>query len=173
VSLDRPGIRIRYVAPADADQWRDLRVALWPEAGAADLASEVARYFQEPREAQGPLPEAVLVAVGASGTPPLLGFAELSLRSYAEGCATSPVGFLEGWYVVPERRREGIGGALVAAAESWARERGCLEFASDALAENAVSAAAHRALAFEEVGLIRCFRKTLAPSPHAGGGSGA
>jgi aminoglycoside 6'-N-acetyltransferase I len=61
----------------------------------------------------------------------------------------------------------------VAAAEAWARDRGCLELASDALAENAVSAAAHRALAFEEVGLIRCFRKALAPPSHAGHGSGA
>jgi len=166
-------LKIRHVRPGDADQWRDLRVALWPEAEASDLASEVARFFQDPREGPGPLPEAVLVAVEAGGAPVLLGFAELSLRGYAEGCVTSPVGFLEGWYVVPERRRQGIGGALVAAAEAWARERGCLEFASDALAENGVSAAAHRALAFEEVALIRCFRKELAPPPHADRGSGA
>jgi aminoglycoside 6'-N-acetyltransferase I len=72
-----------------------------------------------------------------------------------------------------DRRREGIGRALVAAAEAWARGQGFLEFASDALAENAVSAAAHRALAFEEVALIRCFRKDIAPPPHPGRGSGA
>jgi aminoglycoside 6'-N-acetyltransferase I len=38
---------------------------------------------------------------------------------------------------------------------------GCSEFASDALAENTASAAAHRALGFEEVEVIRCFRKRL------------
>lgn len=38
---------------------------------------------------------------------------------------------------------------------------GCTEFASDALAENADSAAAHHALGFEEVEVIRCFRKGL------------
>jgi aminoglycoside 6'-N-acetyltransferase I len=108
------------------------------------------------------MPEAVLVALEPRSTAPtLLGFAEVSRRPYAEGCETSPVGFLEGWYVVPECRRQGIGRALVAAAEAWARALGCREFASDALVENTLSAAAHRALGFEEVVVIRCFRKGL------------
>jgi aminoglycoside 6'-N-acetyltransferase I len=86
---------------------------------------------------------------------------EISIRSYAEGCATDRVGFLEGWFVVPEHRRRGIGGALVRAAERWALAQGCREFASDALADNDESALAHRALGFTEVGMIRCFRKDL------------
>jgi aminoglycoside 6'-N-acetyltransferase I len=90
-----------------------------------------------------------------------VGFVELSRRLYAEGCTTSPVGFLEGWYVEPEYRRRGIGGALVAASEAWARALGCREFASDALADNHVSTAAHKSLGFEEVEVIRCFRKSL------------
>jgi aminoglycoside 6'-N-acetyltransferase I len=51
----------------------------------------------------------------------------------------------------------------VAAAEAWARAQGCREFASDALADNMVSARAHRALGFDEVATIRCFRKALYP----------
>jgi aminoglycoside 6'-N-acetyltransferase I len=89
------------------------------------------------------------------------GFAEISIRHYAEGCSTDRVAFLEGWYVVPEARNRGVGRALVAAAEDWGRSQQCTEFASDAEADNSVSAAAHRALGFEEVGLIRCFRKDL------------
>jgi aminoglycoside 6'-N-acetyltransferase I len=92
--------------------------------------------------------------------PALIGFAEVSRRAYAEGCETSPVGFLEGWYVLAERRGAGVGRALLAAGEMWARELGCREFASDAVVNNAVSAAAHRALGFEEV-VVRCFRKSL------------
>ena len=53
-----------------------------------------------------------------------------SLRPYAEGCATTPVAFLEAWFVSPERRRRGVGRALVATAEAWARGRGCHEFAN-------------------------------------------
>jgi len=103
------------------------------------------------------------VAVEPDARATLLGFAELARRAYAEGCETSPVGFLEGWFVVAERRRQGIGRALVSAAEAWARALGCREFASDALAENTVSARAHRSLGFEEVAVMRCFRKPLDP----------
>ena len=163
---------VRPVRPDEAPQWRDLRMALWPEEDPEDLSAEVTRYFEEPSRSGGPLPEVVLVAV-ERGAASLLGFAELSRRAYAEGCETSPVAFLEGWYVVPERRREGIGRALESGAEAWAREQGLAEFASDALAENTVSATAHRALAFEEVGLIRCFRKDLRPRTAAARGSGA
>lgn len=106
------------------------------------------------------MPEAVLVAA-AGRSQSIVGFAEISRRAYAEGCETSPVGFLEGWYVAPEYRQQGVGRALVAAVEVWAQSLGCREFASDALAENTISAAAHRALGFEEVVIIRCFRKGL------------
>jgi aminoglycoside 6'-N-acetyltransferase I len=54
-----------------------------------------------------------------------------------------------------------VGGALVRAAEAWSRARGCAEMASDTEVENARSAAAHRALGFEEVGRVLLFRKSL------------
>jgi aminoglycoside 6'-N-acetyltransferase I len=156
-------VHIRPAESADVDQWAALRAALWPEEASATLVAEAVRFFADPLPGPGAMPEAVMVAAAGGATPRLVGFAEVSRRSYAEGCESSPVGFLEGWYVVPERRREGIGRALVAAAEAWARRLGCTEFASDALVENTGSAAAHRALGFEEVEVIRCFRKELTP----------
>ncbi len=102
---------------------------------------------------------AVLVAETERGE--LLGFAELSLRQYAEDCRTSPVAFLEGWYVLPSARRKGIGRALVTEAEAWGRSQGCREFASDTTLDNTASAAAHMALGFEDAGALRCFRKDL------------
>jgi aminoglycoside 6'-N-acetyltransferase I len=155
-------IQVRHVEPRDAAQWIALSTTLWPEEGSAVHEAEITRFFAAPEPRPGTMPEAVLVALEPGSTAPtLLGFAEVSRRPYAEGCETSPVGFLEGWYVVPECRRQGIGRALVAAAEAWARALGCREFASDALVENTLSAAAHRALGFEEVVVIRCFRKGL------------
>lgn len=154
-------MKIRPATGADVEAWADMRAALWPEASAAQHLEEARRFFAEPRAGPGAMPEAVLVAETDGGRPELVGFAEVSRRLYAEGCETSPVGFLEGWYVAPEHRRSGAGRALVAAAERWAEVLGCREFASDALADNELSAVAHRALGFEEVEVIRCFRKPL------------
>ena len=50
-----------------------------------------------------------------------LGFLEVRLRECAEGASSSPVGFLEGWYVVEELRKQGVGRKLVEAGEGWAR----------------------------------------------------
>jgi aminoglycoside 6'-N-acetyltransferase I len=91
----------------------------------------------------------------------VVGLAELSIRPYAERCRTSPVVYLEGWYVAPQARRRGIGRALIHAAERWGREQGCDEFASDAQPDNATSLLAHRAVGFEDAGMVQCFRKGL------------
>jgi aminoglycoside 6'-N-acetyltransferase I len=71
------------------------------------------------------------------------------------------VPYVEEWFVMPEARRMGVGRALIAAAEAWARERGYPELASDALLDNLVSQSAHRALGFEEVERQVAFRKDI------------
>jgi len=132
-----------------------MRVALWPEGSASEHASEIDQFFA------GTLknPLEVLLAVDEAGKT--AGFAELSIRNYAEECETDRVAYLEGWYVEAAWRRRGVGKALVTAAEAWARARGCTEFASDALLDNKTSEAAHLALGFEETAQIRCFKKNL------------
>jgi aminoglycoside 6'-N-acetyltransferase I len=85
----------------------------------------------------------------------------VALRETAEGCTTTPVGYLEAWFVEPEWRGRGIGRQLVAAAEAWAREQGCTEMASDTSQEYALSPAAHAHLGFQEVRRDMYFRKAL------------
>jgi aminoglycoside 6'-N-acetyltransferase I len=142
-----------------------MRQALWPDGSASEHAAEADQFFRG--ASSNPL--AVLVAEDPARG--LLGFAEVSIRSYAEGCLTDRVGYLEGWFVEPVARRHGIGRTLVRAAEDWARAQGCTEFASDAEADNELSAVAHRALGFAEAGLVRCFRKEL-PTKDDGSGHG-
>lgn len=146
--------RVRRVSREDAPAWLRMREALWPDE-TGPHATEIQQFFAGTLS----MPLAVLIAGDDSEKP--LGFAELSIRHYAEDCVTDRVAYLEGWYVVPEARRRGIGRALVSAAEVWARAQGCTEFASDALLDNESSAAAHRALGFVETVQIRCFRKEL------------
>jgi aminoglycoside 6'-N-acetyltransferase I len=148
-------LRIRHAERRDVPAWSRLRHALWPDQAPEELQDEAEAFFSQPDSRLS----AVLVAEGADGA--LAGFAELSLRPYAEDCRTSPVGFLEGWYVAPAFRRQGVGRALVQAAEAWAREQGCTEFGSDTQFDNQASIAAHRALGFDDAGAIRCFRKGL------------
>jgi aminoglycoside 6'-N-acetyltransferase I len=132
-----------------------LRQALWPEGSAAEHGAEALRFFR------GASTEPLAVFVADDADHELVGFAEVSIRSYAEGCLTDRVGYLEGWYVAPSARRRGTGRALVRAAEDWARARGCTEFASDTEPGNEQSIRAHRALGFADAGLVRCFRKDL------------
>ncbi len=148
-------MQIRPARPVDGDRLVTLRHALWPDGAIEEHAGELAAFFDG--EAREPLE--ILVAESADGT--LHGFCELSIRAYAEGCRTDRVGYLEGWYVCPADRGGGVGRALVAAGEAWARHQGCTEFGSDAEADNQVSIEAHRALGFSDAGLIRCFRKDL------------
>jgi aminoglycoside 6'-N-acetyltransferase I len=158
-ALTAARFQVRPAEPRDAARWVALRAALWPDQTEASLAADAERYFASPSRGPGAMPEAVFVAATADAG--LVGFAETSRRAYAEGCETSPVGFLEGWFVAPGWRRQGVGRLLVAACEAWARGLGCREFASDALADNQLSALAHAALGFEEVEVIRCFRKVM------------
>lgn len=148
-------ITIRNATKADANAWLELRHALWPEASLDEHRDEIASFLAG--AAREPL--AVLLAQGNDGR--IVGFVELSIRPYAEGCSSDRVAFLEGWYVEPESRRLGIGKALVAAAERWGIAQGCTEFASDTQVDNEISRAAHGDCGFTEVGVIRCFMKEL------------
>ncbi|PYQ54297.1 MAG: AAC(6')-I family aminoglycoside N-acetyltransferase [Acidobacteria bacterium] len=148
-------IAVRGVTSGDAAAWLALRHALWPESSAGEHWDEIERFLAGgSRE-----PLAVLLAFEPGGRA--VGLAELSIRSFAEGCSTDRVAYLEGWFVEPQARGQGVGGLLVEAAERWARGQGCTELASDSGVDNDIGAGAHRALGFTEVGVVRCFRKDL------------
>jgi aminoglycoside 6'-N-acetyltransferase I len=150
-------MQIRLATTDDADAWLAMRAALWPDARMEELRFEVAAFFTAGLASA--MLHRVFVAEAEGGA--LVGMLELSLRPYADGCASSPVPFIEGWYVAPEARRRGVGGALVKAAEEWTLAHGHNELASDALLDNHVSEHAHASLGFEEVERAIRFRKTL------------
>nr|AHN92753.1 type 1 aminoglycoside N(6')-acetyltransferase [uncultured bacterium DCM003Kan07] len=92
-----------------------------------------------------------------------VGFAQVGLRhDYVEGKESDgPVGYLEGVYVEEAFRRGGVARRLVQAAEYWARERKCAQFASDCELHNEDSIRFHLGSGFEEAGRIVCFIKNL------------
>jgi aminoglycoside 6'-N-acetyltransferase I len=145
-------VTIREIGESDRDDWVGLREALWPGAR-PDHDAEARRYFEE-------RPDAPIVFV-AEAEGRLVGFLELDYRKYAPGCNSSPVPFIEGWYVEPALQGRGIGRALVEAAETRARAAGHHEIASDAEVQNTDGIAAHLALGYEEVERVVCFRRSL------------
>lgn len=137
----------------DHNGWLPLRVALWPDS-TADASHEIQTILSRP--------ERYLVLVFTDETGNALGFAEASIRTdYVNGTHSSPVAFLEGLYVQPDSRGQGIARQLVAGVEQWAGEMGCTELASDALVENQVSHKMHEALGFKETERVVYFLKGL------------
>ncbi len=105
----------------------------------------------------------VAVLVADRGDGMLAGFVEIGARNYAEGCKSTPVAYIEGWYVDPDARLQGLGRRLIQAAEFWAVAHGFEEMASDTELHNDVSLRAHAALGYEEVERQICFRKRIKP----------
>jgi aminoglycoside 6'-N-acetyltransferase I len=145
-------VTIREIVESDRANWVRLREALWP-GSLSDHDAETRDYF-----ATRPRTPIIFVA-HAEGR--LVGFLELDYRKYAPGCRSSPVPFIEGWYVEPGFQGRGIGRSLVDAAEAHARAEGYHEMASDAELENTAGIAAHLALGYEEVERIACFRRSI------------
>jgi aminoglycoside 6'-N-acetyltransferase I len=145
-------ITVRRVLPEDRFEWARMRRLLWDEPTPEEHLAEMEEILADPLAP-------VFVAVHPNGK--LCGFLEAGLRKYADGCDTSPVGYIEGWFVDEDLRREGVGGQLMRAAEEWARTQGCLEMASDTWLENETSISAHLALGFEESERLVHFSKKL------------
>ena len=140
-SLEQPG-------------WLDLRLALWTDATADEHRGYMAIALAQP--------ERFLQLMMYDGNRQPVGFIEGSIRmDYVNGTESSPVGFVEGVFVVPAWRRRGVARQLYAAIADWARARGCRELASDALIENEASQRAHRALGFRETERVVYFTKEL------------
>lgn len=146
---------IRPCTPADVEPWVALRAAIW-----SDYPVEALR---EGLEAMlDPAHHRAVALLCRVDSREAVAFAEATLRTdHVNGCETSPVVFLEGIYVAPGYRRRGIARALAADIAEWGRGRGCTEFASDALLDNAASHAFHAAIGFAETERVVYFRRQL------------
>ena len=77
----------------------------------------------------------------------------LSLRhDYVEGCQNSPTAYLEGIFIIPDYRSQGIGDKLLSFAITLAENRGISQLASDVEFDNQLSQNFHVKYGFREVG---------------------
>jgi aminoglycoside 6'-N-acetyltransferase I len=136
-----------------------MRAKLWPDAG-AELARETGAFSRGLT-----VPNITAVFIAEDELRAAVGFLELALRSFSDGCESMPVPHVEGWYVEPKARGKGVGRALMQAAEDWSTARGFSELASDTELENPASLLAHERCGFQEVERLIKLRKPLTHSP--------
>lgn len=143
---------VQKAVTQDLPNLAELACRLWPNHTEREMQAEFAEIIAKPDAA----------CFLAYWKEKAIGFAQCQLRQdYVEGTHSSPVGYLEGIYVADDYRKQGVAKELLAACESWAKEQGCTEFASDCELSNAHSLQFHLNAGFEEANRIICFTKKL------------
>lgn len=141
----------RTAQESDRADWIQLRYELWPHCPIERHDLEIQQLLKS---------DGIVAVAELDGT--LAGFAEVSIRhDHVEGTRTSPVPYLEGWFVNDTYRNLGIGRGLLDFVERWAIARGFDELASDAELENEHGINLHTKLGFTEVGRTVHFVKPL------------
>ena len=143
---------IRKAESKDLPHLAALACRLWPDNTVKEMRSEM----------EGIIDKSDTAFFLAYEEELPIGFAQCQLRhDYVEGTDSSPVGYLEGIYVAEEYRKHGIARELLSVCETWAKGKGCAEFASDCELENTQSLQFHLNVGFEEANRIICFTKKL------------
>ena len=145
-------VNIRKVRSSDRESWKGMRKALWPDCPESRHELEMNQIFSH----HG------IIFVAESSSQGLVGFAEISIRrDHVEGTTTTPIPYLEGWYVYPVFRGQGIGKALIGATEDFALQSGFTELASDTEVNNHKGIEMHIHLGFREIERTVHFLKSL------------
>lgn len=143
---------IRTASKDDVRIIADLAVLMWNDNSVDDLANEFSELLDRD--------DAQIFLKYENDIP--VGFAQCQLRhDYVEGTETTPVGYLEGIFIMENYRNRGYAKALLKECEMWAKNKGCKEFASDCEIDNDSSFRFHMAMNFTEANRIICFTKEL------------
>ena len=138
--------------PEYLDDLTSMALDLWPQNEYMHLRDEFER-------CEGDEKQMVFLSI-LDDLP--VGFVHVALRAdYVEGADSSPVGYVEGIYVLPEFRKKGMSKKLILEAEEWSKSKGCVQIASDIEDENVVSYAFHVGVGFKEVNRVICFIKNI------------
>ena len=143
---------LRKAIISDLKTITQLAILLWPDNEFDDLKQEMKETILDQ--------EAVFFLYFDNDIP--VGFAQCQLRhDYVEGTDSSPVGYLEGVFVIESYRNKGIATQLLQQCELWSKKNGCIEFASDCEITNVESYVFHIKFGFQEANRIICFKKTI------------
>lgn len=143
---------IRKATKNDIEMIASLAVLMWDDSSVDELADEFSEIL---------LKDDAQIFLKCEDDIPV-GFAQCQLRyDYVEGTETTPVGYLEGIFIMENYRNRGYAKELLNECEMWANDKGCKEFASDCEIDNDISFKFHKAMNFTEANRIICFTKKL------------
>ena len=143
---------IKKANVTDAALVAKLALQMWEDNTLEGLTADLAEIIANPESAVFLLYDGDMA----------IGFAQCQLRyDYVEGTDSSPVGYLEGIFVEESYRNKGCAKDLLKQCEAWAKNMGCIEFASDCELDNTGSLAFHLKMGFEEANRVICFTKKL------------
>jgi aminoglycoside 6'-N-acetyltransferase I len=137
------GLTVLPVPPVHRQDWLRMRRALYPDTPIPTHDEETDAILNQPNNQQ--------CFIALKDAKPI-GFIEVSIRDWAEGCTTKNVGYLESMYVDEFFRRLGVGEALCLMAETWARQKGATEMGSDADIDNEAAISWHHDMNYRESG---------------------
>ncbi|WP_417527699.1 GNAT family N-acetyltransferase [Marinomonas shanghaiensis] len=151
---------IRPIRYQDAAAWSALRIEFLPEI--KDISQgEVDAFFQGNDSNQENISNVKEVLVALDDSQKMVGFIELNLRNNVPGSSQQTTPYIEAWFVSPDCQGQGIGKALIQAAEKWAKQQGFQELGSDAPITNEKSVNLHKQLGFNEIERVVCLLKVL------------
>jgi len=154
VTLASKTMNFCEISKEDFNEWLGMGFVLWPhyKNKKNELKQEFNDILESPKE----------TAFLCKDDKKLIAFINLSIRfDYVAGSTTNPVGYIEGIYVDPKHRKQGLAKELIKIAEQWSLKKGCKELASDAELENIDSQKFHKNLKFKEVNRTVSFIKTI------------
>ncbi len=147
------GVVVREMKADEWREWSSMRATLF-ETSFEDARVDCEQFIA------GEHRDLKVVFVGVHDSQ-VIAFAEISERSYVDGCYAGPVAFVEGWSVQQDFQGQGVGRKLVEAAVGWARKHNYPHLASNVALDNLNSHKAHVAVGFEEVDRVVQYRMTL------------
>ena len=143
---------IRKATLEDVPQLVSLAIQMWKSHTVEDLTKNFCEHIRKGKNI-------IFLAISEEH---IVGFAQCGLRfDYVEGTDSSPVGYLEGIFVLEEYKKRGYAKELLGACQNWAKNQGCFEFASDCELDNEDSLKFHLKMGFAEANRIICFTKRL------------
>lgn len=133
------------------ESWLKMRKHLWPSSSQDAHLEEIEEILH--------LENSLAWIVFKDGEA--VAFAEASIRPFANGCESRPVPFLEGIWIDPSHRKQGIGKGLIDFIAHYFAQKGFFELGSDTEIANVDSLLAHKQWGFEETERVVYFRRKI------------